>query len=97
VVVTLSFAALGVVVATDVGAKPLVLLTTGSFLAVYALGVAAAIRLLPRGTKAHVAAILALGAVVALLAVSGVYLLWPILVTASALLYRRLNRRVVPR
>lgn len=36
-----------------VGPQPLVLLTTGSFVTVYALGTAAAPRLLPRGTLPH--------------------------------------------
>ena len=42
----MSFACLGIVVATGFGAKPLVLLTTGSF--VCAFGIAAALRLLPK-------------------------------------------------
>lgn len=91
VVIGLSVAVMLAVVVADFGTKPLVLLTTGLFLAVYALGVAAAIRLLPRG-PAHVGAILALGAVVVLLLVSGFYLFWPLLVAGGALLYRRVRR-----
>ncbi|MFI7638837.1 APC family permease [Nonomuraea sp. NPDC049400] len=92
----LSFAALAVVVAVGVGPEPLVLLTTGSFVAVYAYGVAAAIKLLPRRSKGRAAAMPALIAVVALLLMSGVYLLWPVAVTGAALLYLRLNRRRRP-
>ncbi|GAB3895343.1 hypothetical protein GCM10027612_47960 [Microbispora bryophytorum subsp. camponoti] len=89
----MSFAALVVVVATGVGSRPLVLLTTGSFVAVYAIGVAAAIKLLPRRSLGRATAIAALVAVVALLLMSGVYLLWPLVVTGAALLYVRLDRR----
>ncbi|MEQ4725851.1 amino acid permease [Nonomuraea sp. B19D2] len=88
----LSFAALAVVVAVGVGPEPLVLLTTGSFVAVYAFGVAAAIKLLPRRSMGRAAAMPALIAVVALLLMSGVYLLWPVAVTGAALLYLRFTR-----
>ncbi|MFF8277403.1 APC family permease [Streptomyces lateritius] len=94
---TLSFLALFVVVSTGLGIESLVLLTTGSFVAVYAIGVAAAVRLLPKGTKGRVSALLALVAVVALLIMAGFYLLWPLAVAGAALLYLRLNRRRHPR
>jgi amino acid efflux transporter len=90
-----AFVVLAVVVATDSGVKPLVLLTTGLFVAVYAVGVAAAVRLLPRGSLARVAALVALVAVLALLAMSGIYLLWPVVVALAALLYLRQSRRRV--
>ncbi|GGU00491.1 MULTISPECIES: APC family permease [Streptomyces] len=93
----LSFLALFVVVSTGLGIESLVLLTTGSFVAVYAIGVAAAVRLLPKGTKGRVSALLALVAVVALLIMAGFYLLWPLAVAGAALLYLRLNRRRHPR
>jgi amino acid efflux transporter len=83
--------ALAAVAITGVGPRPLVLLTTGSFVTVYALGTAAALRLLPRGSRAHKAALLALIAVAALLVTTGWYLLWPLIITAAALLYRRLR------
>ena len=70
---------------------PLVLLTTGSFVTVYALGTAAALRLLPRGSRAHRSALVALVAVAALLVLTGWYLLWSLVVTACALLYLRLR------
>jgi amino acid efflux transporter len=76
---------------TAVSPKPLVLLTTGSFATVYALGTAAALRLLPRHGKGRRSALLALVAVTALLIMTGWYLLWPLIVTAGALLYLRLR------
>jgi amino acid efflux transporter len=90
----LALTALSVVVVNGVGSGPLVLLATGLFVAVYAVGVAAAVRLLPRGGKARVAALVALMVVVVLLIMSGVYLLWPLVVAGGALLYLRLTRRV---
>ncbi|WP_211245976.1 APC family permease [Actinomadura oligospora] len=89
----LSFGALAVVGATGLGPRPLVLLTTGSFVAVYAIGVAAALRLLPRRSLGWYAAAVALAAVAALLLMSGRYLLWPLVVTGAALLYLRRRRR----
>ncbi|WP_433005185.1 amino acid permease [Kribbella sp. CA-294648] len=79
-----------IVMAAGIGPSPLVLLTTGLFVTVYAVGVAAAVKLLPRGTKARRAALVAQGAVVVLLLMAGPYLIWALLVTAAALLYRRL-------
>ena len=93
VVSALAFIVLVAVVATGVGTRPLVMLTTGMFVSVYAIGVSAAVRLLPRGGKARAAAFTALAAVIVLLVMSGVYLAWPLLVTGAALLYLRLNRR----
>lgn len=81
------------VVALDVGSRPLVALTTGLFVTVYAVGVAAGIRLLPRGSHARAAALVAFGAVVVLLVMSGAYLLWAALVAGGALLYLRVTRR----
>ncbi len=89
----LSFAALGVVVATGVGVTPLVLLTTGSFVTVYAVGIAAALRLLPARSAGRTAAYVAMAAVLVLLAMTGVYLVWPLVLTGGALLYLRLHRR----
>jgi amino acid efflux transporter len=82
---------LAVVAVAGVGPKPLVLLTTGSFVAVYALGTAAAVKLLPRGGLARGLALVALLAVTALLLATGWYLLWPLVVTGCALLYLRLR------
>jgi amino acid efflux transporter len=83
---------IGVTVA-DVGPKPLVLLTTGSFVTVYALGCAAAVRLLPRATAAHRCAQCALVCVVALCVATGWFLLWPLAISGCALLYLHLTGR----
>ncbi len=84
--------ALVVVVIAGVGLKPLVLLTTGSFVTVYALGAAAALRLLPRGSWPHRCARVALVAVAALCCATGWYLLRPLVITGCALLYLRVRR-----
>ncbi len=88
----LALVSLATVTAADVQVRPLVLLTTASFVTVYAIGVAAALRLLPRGSKGRAAAGTALLAVVALLIMSGPYLLWPLAVSGAALLYLRVRR-----
>ncbi|WP_405590072.1 APC family permease [Streptomyces sp. NBC_01092] len=93
VVSSLALLSLGAVTLADVGARPLVLLTTGSFVTVYAVGVAAALRLLPKRGKARASANVALVAVVIMLLMSGRYLLWPLAVTGAALLYLRLGDR----
>lgn len=87
----LSFLALFAVLAAGVGPRPLVLLTTGSFVTVYAVGVAAALRLLPSRSKTWWAAVVTVGAVLFLLIMTGVYLVWPLVVTGAALLYLRLR------
>jgi amino acid efflux transporter len=84
---SMAMTSLLVAAAAGVGPEPLILLTTGLFVAVYAVGVAAAVRLLPRRSKARYAAVASLAAVVALLVMTGVYLICPIVVSASALLY----------
>ncbi|WP_433263360.1 APC family permease [Actinosynnema sp. CS-041913] len=91
--VGLSFVILMVVVVTGAGTTLLVLLTTGQFVAVYVIGAAAAVRLLPRRSKARYTAVLALAGVLLLLVVSGVYMLLPALVGVLALLFLRWNRR----
>lgn len=93
VLAVLGLAALGLVAWSGLGSRPLVLLTSGLFVAVYAVGVAAALRLLPRRSAARAAAVVALVAVVALLLMTGVYLAWPVLVAGGALLYLRLGGR----
>ncbi|TCC24413.1 amino acid permease [Kribbella sindirgiensis] len=82
-----------VVVVAGLEPESLVLLTTGLFVTVYAVGVAAAVKLLPRRSRARLAALVAQGAVVVLLLTAGVYLLWPVLVSVAALLYLRLSHR----
>ncbi|MEV6837183.1 amino acid permease [Streptomyces sp. NPDC051133] len=92
VVTGLSCLAVVATTAAAVGPRPLVLLTTGSFVTVYALGTAAALRLLPRGGLAHRSALVALIAVAVLLVMTGWYLCWPLVVTAGALCYLRRRR-----
>ncbi|MGW7522501.1 APC family permease [Streptomyces sp. NPDC054783] len=92
VVTGLSGLALAATAVAGVGPQPLVLLTTGSFVTVYTLGTAAAVRLLPRGSLPYRCALLALVAVAALLVMTGWYLLWPLVITASALCYLRRRR-----
>lgn len=64
-----------------------VLLTTASFSLVYVVGCAAAVRLLPRGTWAHRAAVIALVAVTGLLVLTGVYVVGALIVAGAALAY----------
>jgi amino acid efflux transporter len=90
----LSAVALAVAGVTGVGARPLVLLTTGSFVLVYALGAAAALRLLPRGSWSRRAAVVSLGVAALLFAATGWYVVWTVVVAAAALLYQRSRRRV---
>lgn len=91
-IAALAALALVITVIAGFGPKPLVLLTTGSFVTVYALGTAAALRLLPRKSWAHRGARVALVAVVGLCCATGWYLLWPLAITACALLYLRMRR-----
>jgi amino acid efflux transporter len=88
-----SFVALVAVVLASVGARPLVLLSTGSFVAVYVVGMAAAVRLLPPRSLSRATAVVALLAVLVLLVMTGVYLIWPVVLTAGALLYLRMADR----
>ncbi len=92
VTATLALLALAAVLAAGLGTRPLVLVATGSFITVYVIGVAAALRLLPRGSGAWYAAAATIGVVLFLLVMTGVYLLWPVAVTGAALLYLRLRR-----
>jgi amino acid efflux transporter len=81
-------------VIAGVGPRPLVLLTTGSFVTVYALGAAAALRLLPKRSGARRCAWIALVAVSALFAATGWYLLWPLAIAGCALLYLHVRERL---
>ncbi len=74
-----------------IDATALVLLTTGCFTLVYLLGTAAALRLLEPRSLAWVGACIALIAVAGLLAASGRYMLWPLLIGCGALAYQRLR------
>lgn len=93
VVSGLTVLCMGAVALTGVGPKPLVLMTTGSFIMVYAIGCAAALRLLPRGTAAYRCAQCALVSVIVLCLATGWFLIWPLVMSGCALLYLRVNRR----
>jgi amino acid efflux transporter len=88
----LALGALLVDIAFGVGTQPLVLMATSLFVTVYAVGMAAAIRLLPRG-KARGAPVAALAFVALLLVLSGVYLVYPALVAGGALIYHQVSKR----
>lgn len=77
------------VAATGVGLRPLVSMTSALLVTVYAVSVAAALRLLPRGTRHRAAALLAGSAVVALAVVTGPYLAVPLALLALATAYAR--------
>lgn len=95
VVAGLAGVSLTVVALAGVGPTPSVLLATGSFVLVYVLGTAAAIRLLPGGTWARRGAYVAFGGSVALLFTTGFYMLWTLAVAGAALLYVR-RRKIHP-
>lgn len=92
VVAGLSGFALGLTAITHVGPRPSVLLTTGSFVLVYIIGMCAAVRLLPAGTLARRGAMVALVSVIALLFMTGVYVVWTLVIAGAALIYERRNR-----
>ncbi|GLY20208.1 amino acid permease [Kineosporia sp. NBRC 101677] len=77
---------LGVVSAAEIDLGAIVLATSGLFVTVYAVGVAAAVRLLEPG-RARLTAVVAMATVLALLAMTGVHLLWALLVAVAALAY----------
>lgn len=89
----LAMTALLVALGTGLGPRSLLLAASGLFVAVYAAGVAAGIRLLPIRSKARAAALAAFAAVLVLLVMTGAYLIWPLLVTGCALLYLRYRER----
>jgi amino acid efflux transporter len=93
---TLTLGVTTLITTTDIGTEPFVRMTTGLFVAVYVIGIAAAIRLLPRRTPARAAAFVALPAVLALFAATGVYIIWPVLVAAAAVGYRRWRQQPGP-
>jgi amino acid efflux transporter len=98
VVAGLSFAGLGVTVATGLDLTATVLLTTGSFTLVYVVGTAAAVRLLPRGSWARRGALVSLVSVLGLLAVTGIHVLWGVAVALTALAHGTwVRRRAAPR
>jgi amino acid efflux transporter len=87
--------ALVVVEAAGLDVRPLVLLTSAQLATVYAVGVFAALRLLPRG-PARAVAMLACVAVLLVLLVVGPYLGWPLVLglAAAIFVHRRGRRRI---
>ena len=67
----------------------LVLATTSCLAAIYAVGCAAGVRLLPRGSLGRRAAVVATVLVAGLLLLAGPFLAWPLLLAAGALTTRR--------
>ncbi|GAB3433128.1 APC family permease [Flindersiella endophytica] len=89
VIAGLAFGSLVVTTVVRLDLTKLVLLTTGSFVLVYVLSTAAAIRLLPAGGWARRAAAVAFVSVLSLFATTGWYMLWALGISAGALLYAR--------
>ncbi len=92
-VTALAAASLAAAALLGTGPRPLVMITTGSFVTVYALGSAAALRLLRTARAARWSAAIALLASLALLVAAGRYLAWPGLLAVVCLLYLRLRTR----
>jgi len=93
-IAALSGAALFAVAVSGASTHPLVLLVNGALVVVYALGTAAAIRLLPRRSVARRAAVTAFAASLALAVSIGWYLAWAAALAGGALLYLRHRERV---
>jgi amino acid efflux transporter len=74
--------------ALDLGLTPVMLLATGCFTLVYVLGTAAAVRLLPHGSRVRRVAMVAFASVLALLVLGGVHVLWAFGVVAASLGYQ---------
>lgn len=83
--------ALAVVEIANLDVRPLVLLTSAALATVYAVGVVAALRLLPAGGMARPVAVLACIAIALLLVVVGPYLIWPaaLALVAAAFVHQR--------
>jgi amino acid efflux transporter len=73
------------------GLRPLVSATSALLVTVYAVCVAAAVRLLPRGSRHRTAALTAAAAVLAMLVMTGLYLAVPVSLLAIATVSRRVR------
>lgn len=93
VVTALALLAVGVTTVLDLSLTANVLLATASFTVVYVIGTAAAVRLLPRRTWAHRAALVSLASTVVLLVVNGSHALWPLGVCVAAVVYDVVSAR----
>lgn len=81
-------------VVTGADVHPLVLATTSCLAAIYTVGCAAGVRLLPRGSPGRRAAAAATALVAGLLLLAGPFLAWPLVLATGALATRRLLGRV---
>ncbi|WP_051246885.1 APC family permease [Nocardioides halotolerans] len=93
------FASLGVITAGDLSLNAPLLMTTGAFALVYAVGTAAALRLLPPRTWVRRGAGVGFVATLGLLALTGTDLLGPALIGAGAVAWTALHpapRQVAP-
>jgi amino acid efflux transporter len=93
-----AFATLLVVAVTGIPVERTMLLVTGAFTLVYVVGTAAAIRLLPRGTWVWRGAIVAFASTLALLGLTGRYLLPQLVLAIGAIAWtmRPAARAVAP-
>jgi amino acid efflux transporter len=91
-VVTLGgLASLAVITVGDLSLNAPLLMTTGAFTLVYAVGTAAALKLLPHGTWVRRGAAVGFVATLGLLALTGTHLLGPALIGAGALAWTALR------
>jgi amino acid efflux transporter len=95
-VATLTGMVLAGLLVTGADAHVLVLATTSCLAAIYTVGCAAGIRLLPRGSLGHRAAVAATVLVAGLLLLAGPFLAWPLVLAMGALTTRRVLGRRVP-
>jgi amino acid efflux transporter len=87
---------LGVITVGDLSINAPLMMTTGTFTLVYAVGTAAALKLLPRGSWARRGAAVGFVATLALLAMTGAHLLGPALIGLGALLWTALRPAARP-
>jgi amino acid efflux transporter len=91
-----AFGTLAVVALAGVPVERTMLLVTGAFSLVYVVGTAAALRLLPRRSWAWRAGVVSFVATIALLAVTGKYLLPQVVVALAAVIWMARRRASVP-
>jgi amino acid efflux transporter len=87
---------LAVITLGDLSLNAPLLMTTGAFTLVYAVGTAAALKLLPRGTWVRRGAAIGFVATLGLLALTGTHLLGPALIGAGALAWTAWHRGPQP-
>ena len=91
-----SLTSLGVITVGHLSLNAPLLATTGAFALVYAVGTAAALRLLPRGTWVRRGAAVGFVATLGLLALTGTHLLGPALIGTGALAWTAFHRGPQP-